>query len=94
MAFTACEVDAARGEQLGRLPGKGVVADRPDHADLRAGARGGQRLVGALAARRGLEIVAENRFARRRQAVDRGDEVEIDRADDRDHAGVPPFGRR
>ena len=71
--------------QRQRLVGKGVLPDRAHHAHLAAGALGGQRLVGALAAGRGLEAVAGHGFAGLRQAADIGDEVEIDRADDGDH---------
>ena len=70
---------------------KRILADRADHAHLAAGARRGQRLVGALAAWRGAEAAAAHGFAGIGQAVDGGDEVEIDGADDGDQESLPVF---
>ncbi len=44
------KIDARGGKFRQRDLGEGVGADRADHGDARAGAAGGQRLVGALAA--------------------------------------------
>ena len=71
--------------ELGSAPlAEVVVADGADEADLGAEPGRGDRLVGALAARDAVELGARERLPRPRQPRDGGDEVEVDRADDRD----------
>ena len=81
----AGEVDAAGGQQRQRGRRERVVADRGDQAHLAPGPRGGERLVGALAAGQHRERLAGERFPRLRQARDARDEVEVHRTEDDDH---------
>ena len=72
VAFHAADVDAA-GLELGqRHIGEAVATDAADHGHLRAGARGGQRLVRALAAGAHHCRLAQHRLACSRQAGRRG----------------------
>ena len=59
------------------------MADAADEPDVRAEPCGGDRLIRALAAGNPLEGGATDRLAGTRQSFDASDEVEIDRADDR-----------
>ena len=83
-AADAVEVDAALFEQRQRLVGERVVADRTDHRHARAELRGRQCLVRALSARDALEGRARERLPRPREPLAAGDQVEVDRPDDRD----------
>ena len=84
----AGQIDLAVAQQRQRLGGEIILADRADHAHRGAGACGGQRLVGALAAGRRDETGAPNGLAGSGQAVDAGDKVEVDRADNDDQASL------
>ena len=75
-------------------PGKRVVCKRvrpdgSDHLHPRAELRRRDGLVGALAARKPLEVGPGQRLARARQAVDARNEVEVDRTDDGELDGHP-----
>ena len=90
----AREVDARRIQQREGRRGERVAADGAEHRDVGAGAACGERLVRPLAARTGREARAGERFARTRQPRDARDEVEVDRAEDDDHALRPVSRRR
>ena len=62
-----------------------VGADGARHRDACARPAGGERLVGALAARQRANDFAGDRLTRPREARDPRDQVEIDRAEDDDH---------
>ena len=66
-----------------------VAANRADHRDLGSGTARGQRLIGALAAGKKRVIAAEHGLARPRQVRDRHDQIDIDRAEDDNHARRP-----
>lgn len=73
------------------MPLPRVVADPSDHQDVRAGARGGNRLVGALAARELPVTDGEHGLARLGPLLDQGDLVDIDGPDhdDSPHCSAP-----
>ncbi len=75
------DVDALGGELLDRGRAEVVVADRAREPHARAGAGRGDRLVGALAAAVTGEAPAGDGLARLGEAVERDDEVGVDRAD-------------
>ena len=64
--------------------GRGIVADAGDELHIGAKPPRGQRLVGALAARKAAEGRAGNCFARFGQSRDRGRQVEVYRTDNDD----------
>src|SRR5699024_1810842 len=66
--------------------GLGVGADGTDHLDTAAEPRGGDGLVGALAARGHPPAAAVEGLPRPRMAHHLGAEVDVDRADHRDRA--------
>ncbi len=80
------ELDAARFEERERLVAHAIAPSCRDHPHARPGAPGRQRLVGALAARRGRKGRAHHRFARHREAADPADEIEHYRTEHGDHA--------
>ncbi len=75
------DVDALGRELLDRGRAEVVVADRAGEPHARAGAGRGDRLVGALAAAVTGEAPAGHGLARLGKAVERDDEVGVDRAD-------------
>ena len=70
---------------------KGPVADRADERDVRPGAACCERLVGALAAGDHGIVRAQCRLARPRDARHAGDEVDVHRSEDDDHARLAPL---
>jgi len=76
------ELNACADEAGKSLVGKGIVADRADHADTGAELRGRNRLVCALAAGIPGEARSGHRLTCARQRADPRDEVEVDRSDD------------
>ena len=66
------DVDALGAQRVERLGAEVVVPDRADERDRGAGARRGDRLVGALAAAAALEPPAGDRLAAAGQAARRG----------------------
>jgi hypothetical protein len=83
---TASMSTPARAHQRQRGVGHRVAADRARQDDARAGARGGERLVRALAA--GMHRVGRRalRLAFARQVSDARDEVRVDRSEDDDQS--------
>ena len=84
------ELDAGFDEPGERLVGERVDSDRADHPHACAEPRGGDRLVRALAAGKALERSPRDRLPRPRQPRDACDEVEVDRADDRQFGSHGP----
>ncbi len=89
VALDPRDVDAAGAQFRERDIGEAVAADLAHHRDLAAGARGRQRLVGALAARHHLVAGTEHGLARLGQVRDRHGQVDIERAENDDHHGDP-----
>ena len=83
---TADEIDAGRLHIGERDLGEIVAAHRPHHAGHGAGARGGQCLVGALAAGDQLVAGPSTVSPGRGRAFTADDQIDIDRAEDDDHA--------
>ncbi len=79
------QVDAAGNKQLERGIGECIVPDRTEEPYCRAGACGGQRLIGALAAGICRKRFGGERLPRGREASDAGDQIEVDRAENDDH---------
>ncbi len=80
------EIDTGRPQIGERRFRQRIAADAADHLDLGAGTRGGQGLVAALAARRQLIARPQHGFAGQRQMVDRDHHIDIERAENNDHA--------
>ena len=78
------QIDALGDEGRPRVRPQPVVADRTHEPHRRAQARGGGGLVAALAAVMPGEGRPRHGLARRRQASDGRDEIDVDRADDDD----------
>lgn len=74
------------GEFLPQPGAEGVLADRADHRDGPARARGGDGLVGSLAAGMGAETVPGDGLAALGGAGDVGDEIHVRAAEDHDVA--------
>ncbi len=85
-ANDARQIDARLAKRRQRYIGEIVLADRTDHGNLGAGPRCGERLIGAFAAGVGVVVGGGDGLARARQARDRGDQVQIDRAENGDHS--------
>ena len=88
------QVDAIGDEQRQGDLGEDIAADGADEHDLGTGTAGGKRLVRTLAA--GVKRVAraDHRLARSGQAFDRSDQIDIERAEDDDHAETRSARRR
>ena len=80
------QIDAAFAQQRQRLVAHRIPARGADHLDRRAGTARRQRLVGALAAGGRREARPGNCLARLRDAAHLADEIEVDRAEDDNHA--------
>ena len=79
------DIDARRGKASLEMIAERIVSHPADHADLRrrAGEPGsGTGLVGAFAARRHLEVAAQNSLAGRGKPVHGNHEIHIEAADD------------
>ena len=88
------DVDALVRKALAQARALRIAPDAADHRDVRAQARDGHRLVGALAAGQLAAVAAEHGLPRHRVVLDRHHEVEVDRADDDDHsAPIAPMTR-
>jgi len=74
----AGQVDTRGLEKAERDVGEPVPPHGPGHDHTRAGTRGGQRLVGPLAARMHGIARPDHRLARRRDAIDAGDEIGVE----------------
>ena len=84
--LAGAEIDALGFQHRQRDIGEFVGAVRADQRDLRAGAPGRQRLIGALAAGDGDIILAEHRLAGAGNALGAGDEIDVDGSENDDHA--------
>ena len=78
----------SRGKQRHCRHRECVVPDGAVEANVRAGARRRQRLVGALAAGHRRERAAGQRFARRGNAGNLRDQVQVDGTEDDDHQAM------
>ena len=79
------QIDTAGTKQLERGIGECVAPDRTEEPYRRAGACGGQRLVGALATGVRRKRIGSERLPRRRKARNAGDQIEVDRSEDDHH---------
>ena len=89
------QIDATVAQPLERNTTPRVRPRRPHHRDALTGrgpARRGERLVRALAALHQRVVAADDRFAARRQSRHRRDQIDVDRAEDDDHASLRGFG--
>lgn len=90
----ARDIDARLHQRRQGQVGETVAANGANHLRARTGTRGGERLIGTLAAGERLVGGADDGFAGSGQAVNLDDEIEIDRTEDEDHASCRPFHAR
>ncbi len=80
------EFDSVEDQRFTRIA---ILAGRSHHAHLASGTRRSQRLIRALPSWHRAEAAAKHGFAGAGQPADRRDQVDIDGADDGDHACLP-----
>ena len=71
----------SRAQSLAEAAAEIIVADLGDHADGIAEPAHGYRLIGALAAVKGLKLIAPNGLSGRRNFLSHTDQIEIDATD-------------